>query len=117
MKTIGDVTFPGLVDYLVDIVEGKISSHKHDLAVQILRYAHQRRTAMPPSSEDFIEADVHRLWNFDEPKYYSVHTLCHLETVTDENGAERLVIVSEPLPESQSKFQAVPIPQMKAILQ
>jgi hypothetical protein len=116
-KTIAGVTFTTLTDFIVDIVEGRISSDKHGLAVEILRYVHQQRTATPPSSEDVIEADVHRLWNFDETRYYSVQTLCHLETVTEENGAERMVIVSEPLPESQSKFHAVPIPQTKAILQ
>lgn len=95
---IGELLVPTLIDRLVEVVEGKFGPcDKYDLAVQILRYVHQQRTASEPPPENVIEGEVYRLWHSDEPGYYGVKTLCHLEKVTDAEG-ERLVIVSEPAP-------------------
>jgi hypothetical protein len=107
----GGVALQTLIETLVDVVEGKFPrDNKYDLAVQILRYVHQQRTASEPSSEEAIEADVYRLWHSDEPRYYGVTIPCHLETVKGQDGVERLEIVSKPAPEPKPDLMPVSAP-------
>jgi hypothetical protein len=96
-----------LIDVLVDVVNGKLESDKRDLAIEILRYVQQQRTANEPAA--VIAKDVYRLWNSDEPKYYSV-TPCRLETVS-QDGVERLTVVQdEPTPSPALEFIPEPTP-------
>jgi hypothetical protein len=107
-----------LIDELVEIVSGRKANDRRSLAILILKYVNEQRTASQNKSEFersvdemLLNAEVLSLWNLAEDTS-GVGLTVRLQTVKDKDGAERLEIkrvwkqesetISRPVTQKQS---------------
>ena len=121
-----------LIDELVEIVSGRKANDRRSLAILILKYVNEQRTASQNKpefdrsvDEMLLNVDVFGLWNLAEDTS-GVGLTYHLQTVKEKAGVEHLEIkkvwkteseaISRPvtqkqLPEPTEDLNAVPVPE------
>lgn len=87
-----------LIDELVEIVSGRKANDRRSLAILILKYVNEQRTASQNKpefdrsvDEMLLNVDVWGLWNMTEDTS-ALGLTYHLQTVKEKDGVERLEI-------------------------